>query len=217
MKQVALVVALMMFLWLPLAHSDSHDADVEKCFEFRRATGDPDLAIDHCTRVITAGRLPNAKLARIYYKRGNAWAKKRDLDRSTADYNDAIRLKPRYTDAFFNRGQNWYEKHDYDRGIADHNEVVRINLHDGEAIYFRGWGYYSKGQYDQAIADYSEAIRLKPDFDWIYINRGLAWEKQGDLGRAIADFETAIRLNPQETFAVEHRERARLLKGKFAK
>jgi hypothetical protein len=37
------------------------------------------------------------------------------LDNAIKDYDEAIRLDPKYTDAFFNRGFAWTVKKDYDK------------------------------------------------------------------------------------------------------
>jgi lipoprotein NlpI len=212
-------ICVMVLAWLvcpsPVVESAPADEDVAQCETFKLATGDADTAIEHCSRAIRAGGLSDEKLAHLYYKRGNAFSKKRENQRALQDYDHSILLNPRYPNAYFNRGQTWHELKDYDRAIADHSEVLRFNPKDAEAYYFRGWGYFEKEDYDRAIADYDTSIRLKPKFEWSRIHRGIAWEKKDDLDRALADFDTAVRLAPQDAFAFSHRGRARFFKGQF--
>ena len=52
---------------------------------------------------------------------------KGDNDRAIADYNEAIRLDPKYALAFFSRGFIYANKGDTDRGMADFNETIRFN------------------------------------------------------------------------------------------
>jgi tetratricopeptide (TPR) repeat protein len=87
---------------------------------------DPDQSIAACTRIIQ-GRGETAKdsaIARVY--RGHAYRHKGDLVRAIADLSEAIRLDPKYAEAYYNRGLTYRNKGDLDRAIADFGEAIRL-------------------------------------------------------------------------------------------
>ncbi len=58
---------------------------------------------------------------------GLAYDAKNNHDRAIADFNEAIRLNPKYTFAFNNRGNAYDAKNDHDRAIADYTEAIRLD------------------------------------------------------------------------------------------
>src|SRR5262245_38383663 len=65
-------------------------------------------------------------LARYYYSRGYTWNQRRAFAKAIAEYDEAIRLDPRYADAYFARGYAWNEQKQFDRAIADYTEAIRL-------------------------------------------------------------------------------------------
>ena len=79
-----------------------------------------------------------------------------------ADYNEAIRLDPRYSSAYHNRGKVWYARKDLDKALADYSEAIRLDPKYSLAYVNRGVAWNAKQELDKALADYGEAIRLNP-------------------------------------------------------
>jgi len=102
--------ALLLFAG-PVSASRAFADDADIC---ARAAGDE--AIVACTRAISSGRLHDRDLAVEYYNRGINYSKKGDTDRAIADYTEAVRLDPKYADAYGNRG----------------NAYLARLIHDGE-------------------------------------------------------------------------------------
>jgi tetratricopeptide (TPR) repeat protein len=124
-------------------------------------------------------------------------------DRAIADYSEAIRLDPKYVNAYYARAFVYHAKGDYDRAITDFNEALRLDPKYALAYYNRGLAYHDKGDYDRAIADYNEAIRLDPrDGDSLF-GRGRAYESKGDFANALTDFRSTVALAPNDTYAGE--------------
>src|SRR4051794_20555991 len=65
----------------------------------------PDERIAGCSAIIEAGQAKERALAVAYCNRGHAFTEKKELDRATADLNEAIRIDPKYACAYSNRGR----------------------------------------------------------------------------------------------------------------
>jgi tetratricopeptide (TPR) repeat protein len=150
-----------------------------------------------------------------YIGRGVAYDVKGDHDRAILDYDQAIRLNPKYADAYRDRGLTYFHKGDYDRAIRDHDQAIRLNPKDADTFFGRGWAYDAKGDHDRAIADYDQAIRLDPKYANAFNNRGNAYAAKGDYARAIADYAQAIRLDAKNASAFNNRGAAYFYKGDY--
>jgi tetratricopeptide (TPR) repeat protein len=119
-----------------------------------------------------------------------------------ADLNQAIRLDPKYSQAWYNRGlvlvdlgQPDQALASYDRAIAANNRWVGSKLND---VYVSKGVLLSERQnHKAAIAAYSQAIRLDAKDSGAYYGRGFSYYKLKDHRRAIDDYTTSIKLNPK--------------------
>ena len=148
--------------------------------------------------------------------RGIAYAKKGQYDRAIEDFDQAIRLDPKYARAFYDRGNAYAAKAQYDRAIEDYDQAIRLNPKYTFAFYNRGNAYAAKAQYDHAIEDYDQAIRLDPKYAFAFITRGNAYKAKAQYDRAIEDFDQAIGLDPKLALAFVSRGIAYFNTGRFA-
>jgi lipoprotein NlpI len=208
----ALASAAVLLMWAPAAaqHSQKWASCVNQGGAFSA-----DQRINSCSSIIQSGRETGRNLAVVYYSRGLAYYDKGDDDRAIAEYNEAIRLDPKFAYAYSSRGLAYDHKGDLERASPDYDEAIRLDPKYAQALFYRGNAYYQKGDDDRAIADYNEAIRLSPKFAYAYNNRGTAYDHKGDDDRAIADFNEAIRLDPKFAQAYSNRGLANYQKGNF--
>ena len=68
-----------------------------------------------------------------------------DRDKAIADYTEAIRLDPKYAEAYCNRGIAYGKKGDHDEAIADFTAAIQIDPNGGYTFYVRGYSYWQKG------------------------------------------------------------------------
>jgi tetratricopeptide (TPR) repeat protein len=132
----------------------------------------------------------------FYNNRGWDFYQKKDYDKATSDFNDAIRLDPNFALAYFNRGITYGDKKEYDKAISDFNDAIRLDPNFALAYFNRGIAYDDKKEYDKAISDYNDAIRLNPNSALAYGNRGNAYAGKKEYDKAISDYQDAIRLDP---------------------
>jgi lipoprotein NlpI len=169
--------------------------DMDAC---RRVSGEE--AIAACSRAIGSGRWRGPDLAKAFNNRGTAYYAKGDYDLAIADYNEAIRLDPKYSFAYNNLGNAYRANGDYDRAVANYNAAIRLDRKSVAAYYNRASAYYGKGDKNGAIADYSEAIRLDPKSPYAYRERGLAHLYSGTLAKALADVSQASKLDQKDAY-----------------
>jgi tetratricopeptide (TPR) repeat protein len=166
--------------------------DVSAC---STGTTPPDERIAACTRAINSGRWKGSGLAWAYENRSIAYHDKGDLDRSKADFNQALKLYPP-SHAEFTRCAGLYG----DAAIAACTRAINSGAFRGDQlakIYLnRGIEYGGKGNHDRAIEDFSEAIRLWPNYASAYYRRGLSERAKDDNTVGDADIAKAKQLDP---------------------
>ncbi len=146
--------------------------------------------------------------------RGRAHRGNGDYDRAIADHTQAIRIDPKYANAFVARALAWEGKKDIDRAAADYSEAIRLEpglAATATAYHNRGVIWLNKKDYDRAIADLREAIRLDPKFANAYHSRAIAYATRkaqfdrADWSLALDDLSEALRINPQSAGALSDR------------
>jgi tetratricopeptide (TPR) repeat protein len=129
----------------------------------------------------------------------------KEHDKAIADFNEAIRLDPKFASAYSNRGVAWYNKKEYDKANADFNEAIHIDSKYVFSYKNRGYAWSETKEYDKAIADYNEAIRLAPKYALAYYYRGKAWDHKKEYDKAIADYNEAVRIDPKDSYSYDSR------------
>ncbi|BCL34722.1 tetratricopeptide repeat-containing serine protease family protein [Nostoc sp. MS1] len=121
---------------------------------------------------------------------------KEDYQEAIANFTQAIRLNPKYTQAYIGQGIARSRLKDYQGAIADFTQAIRLNPKYTQPYIGRGIARSRLGDYQGAIADYSTAIKINPENVTVYGLRGSIHLKLKDYQRAIADFSSAIKIDP---------------------
>ena len=72
-------------------------------------------------------RRPFASRIRCYNNRAYAYLRQDDLKGAISDYNEALRLDPKYAMAAFFRGAAYEKQGDQDRAVADYAYAIRLD------------------------------------------------------------------------------------------
>ncbi|WP_180274613.1 serine protease [Tychonema bourrellyi] len=140
-----------------------------------------------------------------YNNRGSVYSDKGDKDNAFKDFNEAIKLDPKFAYAYNNRGSLYSDKGDYDNALKDYNEAIKLDPKNAKAYNNRGNLYADKGDYDNALKDLNEAIKLDPKLAAAYDNRGSLYSDKGDNENAFKDYNEAIKLDPKYANAYGNR------------
>src|SRR6266566_782465 len=188
-----MAVATMM---LPAAIRAQQSDDRSRCFA--REGVSPEQKLANCTAVIESGGQTPQVLVGAFNSRGNAHLNNRNYDRAIADYNETIRLDPKYAIGFNNRGLAYLRKGRLDPAIADFDEAIRLNPNSAVAFRNRGLVNSRLQRYDRAIQDLDKAIRLDPNVAASFSGRAYALRFVGQYERAIADYRKALTLSLED-------------------
>jgi len=83
-------------------------------------------------------------------------------------FDKAVRLNPRYAEAYNARGVTYNEMAQYERAVKDYDAALSLNPKYAEAYFNRGNAYNDLGQAEKALKDYDEAIRLDQEYVGAY-------------------------------------------------
>ena len=87
--------------------------------------------------IIVVVLLPNvaasADPATKAYERGKACVGKKDFDAAIVAFTEAIRLDPKFAEAYYERGNVYYNTGERDKAIADFTDAIRLNPKHSEA------------------------------------------------------------------------------------
>src|SRR5260221_354658 len=164
---------------------------------------DPNLIIGGCTALIQSNREATENLAVVFTNRGGAYVLKGQYDRAIQDYDQAIKLNPKFAKAFANRGGAYFSKGQYDRAIQDYDQAIKLDPSYATAFNSRGFTYLKMKKFDLAVADFDAALKRDPKQSGPLYGRGLAKRMNGDAAGGNADIAAAKRLDPDVARAFE--------------
>jgi tetratricopeptide (TPR) repeat protein len=132
-----------------------------------------------------------------------------DYDGALADFERAVQLDPRSSDAYCGRGKAKHGKGDNEGAVADLDRAIVLDARNSDAYLARGYIRKIKGDLDAAIPDYDIFIQMKPSDPRGYRTRGeIEWLKSL-YDRAVTDLSKAIRLGARDAATYALRGRAK--------
>ena len=143
-------------------------------------------------------------------KQDNTTAQRQDyLEMAVKSYDEAIKLRPSFHDAFRDRGAALAQLTRTEEAIESFDEALRIKPDDYKSWTSKGITLYSAGRHLEAFAAFDKAIGFNENdfFAWFY--RGLAAEKLGRKQEAIKSYERAIEIKPDFQPAIDNLQKLR--------
>lgn len=136
--------------------------------------------------------------AKKYIFVGFNYYKERKFDRAVGEFNRAVKIDPKNSEAYFWRGRALMRVSRYDDATADFEMAVKLNPAYVDAYDNLGWLYARAGNYKESITCLIRAIELRPDNGWAYYYRGRIHHKIGEVHMALRDAKEACRLGLQD-------------------
>ena len=118
----------------------------------------------------------------------------KDTSKAIELYNQAIDIKPDFSEAYNNRGLLKKEINDEECALQDYNKAIELNPNFADAYNNRGVLRKNMNDNKGALQDYNKAIELNPNYADAYNNRADFYLKMNDLDNALADVNHSIDL-----------------------
>ena len=138
-----------------------------------------------------------------------------DLGAALVSFAAAIKVDPKYAEAYKSRGAAYTAKGDFDLAIADYTKAIAIDPKDATYYYGRANTYEKKGDFDLAIADHTKAVEIQPKLGAYLRQLGLARFNKGDFKAAAADLLRSLELS-DDSYVMLFRYLARQRAGENA-
>jgi tetratricopeptide (TPR) repeat protein len=122
---------------------------------------------------------------------GTAFEEKGQFVEAMVEYNRAIELDPKNTDAYYNRALLYRKQGNSKAALEDFDKIISINPNYSEPYYGRGQIYDEQGKKSKAIADYTKAIENNSNYKLAYYKRCMAYQSQGEYRKALDDAQKA--------------------------
>ncbi|GJM12241.1 MAG: hypothetical protein DHS20C12_06440 [Pseudohongiella sp.] len=135
-------------------------------------------------------------LAETYTNLGVALQQRGDLDAAIENYQQAVKIKPNYTQVYYTMGLALRNKGDLNASIDCYRRVVENRPNDADARNNLAAALQHSGDLRAAIDNYKQALKIDPKCVEAYNNMGIALQSEGDIVAAIDCFERAIALKP---------------------
>ena len=117
-------------------------------------------------------------------------------------YQQALKIKPDYAEAYCNIGVALQEKGDLIAALANYKQALKIKPDYVEAHNNMAVALKDRGGMKAAIDCLRQAIKIKPDYAEGYNNLGNALWNKGDLDAALEHYKQAFKIKPD--FAEAH-------------
>ncbi len=155
---------------------------------------DPAVFWADCAQKAPANPRPYLHLAQALEAKG-------DLRQADRYYQEALRIKPDYSEVRNFYGVFWAKQGRFQEAIVHLAEALRLSPKDPSLHNNMGRALMEIGQMEKAEFHLNEAIRLRPNYGRGHFTLGLLMVKKKDWQRAKTHFLEVVRLDPSAYFA----------------
>ena len=134
--------------------------------------------------------------ATLQYNLGVAYERRDQFDKSRQRFEEAIKLKPDFGDAFLAIGNSFMTQKNFVDAITPLSKAVELLPQSYEAAYNLGACYSNSGNYAEAEGAFKKAIAINPKEPIVHQQLGMALLGQSKKDEAKMEFQKYLELNP---------------------
>ena len=138
------------------------------------------------------GLFPHA--IHLHNIQGASHAALQRYDAAINSYDQAIKIKHDYADAYMNKGSALQNKGELDAAIESFKKTLSVNPDHSIAYFNIGNAFKEKGKIDAALESYKKALKLNPEYIEAYFNMGNILREKGNLDSALESYQRVLRI-----------------------
>ena len=117
-------------------------------------------------------------------------------DEASREFQEAVRLKPDFAEAWGNLGQTYDNKGQFDEAIVCYRKAVEIQPTNGWLLNNLGCALFQEGRFDDGFVQLQKVLEIEPDDATCNNNLGYYFTKKGRFIEALVHFQHALRIRP---------------------
>ncbi len=135
--------------------------------------------------------------AAAHYKKGIAHQNRMEFEKAIAEYEQAVKIYPNYSDAHYNLGRLYYQQKSTNHAINEFKKALLNPFNSKPEICYLELGniYFENFLYDEAVAEYKKALSIKKDIASAHNGLGVVYKKKRLYEMAVAEFMEAINID----------------------
>jgi len=138
---------------------------------------------------------PNESL--LFNIRGACYAALGQLEVAVKNYEDALTIKPDYSDVSYNLGNVLKDLGHLEEAIKSYKKTIAIEPNYYAAQHNLGVTLQELGLLNDAAEQYEQALDIKPDNIEARINLGFVYQSLGHFEEAIAQYDAILSIYPE--------------------
>ncbi|MEJ5240531.1 MAG: tetratricopeptide repeat protein [Anaerolineales bacterium] len=213
--------------WADVMRQVGHDSGVTELEEWggllvaglkAYEAGPFEVAVDLFTRMLKEPFISEKWHGVLLGRRGNAYRRMGEYDKSLEDLNNAIQLAPEIAWVISGRAITYLRLGRKEEALADLNRALELEPDFAPDLSRRGWLLAEMGQTEQATADLKRALELSPDWYIVVRNVSEGFRAMKRYEMALECLNAYIRQHPDDAEAYElrnqiHQESGNMEKG----
>jgi tetratricopeptide (TPR) repeat protein len=187
-------------------------ASIEQQGEATTATANPETALAQesqaAVNLLNSGKVNEAVAAleklvqanpgnpALHYNLGVAYERRDQYEKAREQYEEAIKVKQDFGDAFLAIGNTFMAQKNFNDAITPLVKAVELLPQNYGAAYNLGASYANGGMYAEAEGAFRKAIAINPKEPYVHQQLGLALLGQSKKDEGIAELQKYLELNP---------------------
>ena len=145
---------------------------------------------------------PNESL--LFNIRGACYAALGQLEEAVKNYEDALAIKPDYSDASYNLGNVLKDLGHLEKAVESYKKTIAIEPHYYAAQHNLGVTLQDLGLLNDAAEQYEQTLNIKPDNIEARINLGYVYQLLGQLEEAVTQYDSILSIYPENLEALNN-------------
>ena len=137
----------------------------------------------------------------VRFEQGQTFRKSGQYEKAIASYDQAIKHKHDYYEAWLNRGEALDNLQRDELAIASYEKAIEIQPNSYEAWYNKGWSLNRLKRYQKALTCYEKAIQIRPNDYAAWHSKGIVLETLQQYAQAFESYNRALKIQPDYDLA----------------